>query len=255
VFASAEVDSGAYVSVARSALIMLVTFIPILASILSFVSCLRFVISKRLSDFQLQITYALTGHDLNIAIIFSSLQLFNVSFIGLLYFLIININVSFQIIRAPLMFFPFVFAALSDAMVALQRISKFLNAEELAEPNAIDYESKNSVKIDGDFTWETAGKLEGNKFAIGAQEKGMRGGTGMKGRSPKGKGEPVLPTSVPTEQVGGTETESSPKKTEEKPFELKNVKFSVPKGAFVAIVGRVWSGKVCSLISIQRFVF
>ena len=31
---------------------------------------------------------------------------------------------------------------------------------------------------------------------------------------------------------------------EEKPFELKDLKFRVPKGAFVAIVGRVGSGKV-----------
>ena len=99
---------------------------------------------------------------------------------------------------------------------------------------------KHAVTIDGDFTWETAGKLEANKFAASREGKG-----------PKRKGEAVLPTSA-AGQVGGTEIEGSEKKTEEKPFELKNVKFSVPKGAFVAIVGRVGSGKVCSLVPIQR---
>lgn len=39
-FSSAEVDTGLVFSVARSVLIAMVTFIPILASILSFVSCL-----------------------------------------------------------------------------------------------------------------------------------------------------------------------------------------------------------------------
>ncbi|KAF8235236.1 multidrug resistance-associated ABC transporter [Tricholoma matsutake] len=202
-----EITTIRKAAVARSVLIALVTFIPMLASVLSF------------------ITYALSGHDLNVAIIFSSLQLFN-------------------IIRAPLMFIPFVFAALSDALVALSRISKFLNAEELAEPYTIDYELKNAVTVNGDFTWETAGKLEGNKFSAGTREGGMDGGwTGRKGKRPKGKGEAALPVSVSAKQVGGAEMEDSPKKADDKPFELRDVKFNVPKGAFVAIVGRVGSGK------------
>jgi len=73
---------------ARAALVALVTFIPVLASILSFVShgCTHLVdfVTGDCSHHTgivclvLQITYALSGHDLNIAIIFSSLQLFNV---------------------------------------------------------------------------------------------------------------------------------------------------------------------------------
>ena len=35
------------------------------------------------------------------------------------------------------------------------------------------------------------------------------------------------------------------KKSEERPFELKDLQFIVPKGAFIGIVGRVGSGKVC----------
>lgn len=57
-------------------IIALVTLIPVLASILSFVRCFP------PHEHELkcgQVTYALSGHDLNVAIIFSSLQFFNVS--------------------------------------------------------------------------------------------------------------------------------------------------------------------------------
>ncbi|KXN89182.1 Multidrug resistance-associated protein 1 [Leucoagaricus sp. SymC.cos] len=113
-----EISAVRKQAIARSLLISMVTFIPVLAAILSF------------------ITYALSGHDLNIAIIFTSLQLFNV-------------------IRMPLIFFPFVLSALSDAMVALGRIGTFLTAEELPEPYKIEQGRATAVEVDGDFTWET----------------------------------------------------------------------------------------------------
>ncbi|KAJ7503910.1 hypothetical protein B0H11DRAFT_2352827 [Mycena galericulata] len=55
-----EIATVRKTAIARAALIALMTFIPVLASILSF------------------ITYALSGHALNVAIISSSLQLFNI---------------------------------------------------------------------------------------------------------------------------------------------------------------------------------
>ncbi|KAG6807491.1 hypothetical protein H0H92_007294 [Tricholoma furcatifolium] len=69
------------------------------------------------------ITYALSGHDLNVAIIFTSLQLFN-------------------IIRMPLAFLPFVLSIFADALVALRRISKFLLSEELDDAYLIGYEQQ-----------------------------------------------------------------------------------------------------------------
>ncbi|KAJ7457054.1 multidrug resistance-associated ABC transporter [Mycena latifolia] len=185
-------------AIARAGLIALVTLIPVLASILSF------------------ITYALSGHDLNVAIIFSSLQFFN-------------------IIRAPLMFLPFVLSALSDALVALGRIGKFLTAEELPDPYPIDGDLKNAVEVDASFAWETAGKLEEPKFASGAG-----GGRGGMAGGPKGKkGAEVLPTTTDKDAPSGTVTPGE----EEKPFELNDLKFSMPRGSFIAIVGRVGSGK------------
>ncbi|KAJ6465868.1 multidrug resistance-associated ABC transporter [Mycena sanguinolenta] len=200
-----EIATVRKTAIARAALIALVALIPVLASVLSF------------------ITYALSGHDLNIAIIFSSLQLFN-------------------IIRAPLVLVPFVLSALSDAIVAFGRIGKFLTAEELPDPYLIEPERKNAVEVDASFAWETAGKLEGGKFAIGGKGKGKS--KGPKGAGPdKGKkGGELLPTSEKnTPAPSGTVTPMP--REEEKPFELTNLKFSVPKGAFVAIVGKVGSGK------------
>ncbi|THH01938.1 hypothetical protein EW145_g6827, partial [Phellinidium pouzarii] len=148
-----EVATIGRTAVARAGLISVVTVIPIVASVLSF------------------ITYALSGHDLNPAIIFSSLQYFN-------------------IIRAPLMFFPLIMSAVSDAIVALGRIGVFLSAEELEEPYVIDSspENKWAVRAEGSFTWETVGRLEGNKFGIEKPPHGAGGGGG-KGRRSGADGE------------------------------------------------------------------
>ncbi|KAK7050453.1 oligomycin resistance ATP-dependent permease YOR1 [Favolaschia claudopus] len=145
----------------------------------------------------------------------------------------------FVIIRAPLIFIPFVLSALSDAIVAFGRIGKFLTAEELPDPYLIDFDRKNAVDVDASFTWETAGKVE-EKFVKGG--KGGPGGGPKKenAKKKKNKGE-VLPTNANEKDVpSGAVTP----KEEERPFELPHLRFSVPKGAFVAIVGKVGSGKV-----------
>ena len=151
-----------------------------------------------------------------------------------------------QVIRAPLIFFPLVLASLSDAVVALQRVGTFLIAEELADPYTVDPESKWGVEVDGDFTWETAGGPP--KEAPPAKGKGPMG-KGKPGKEKKGKKqEPVLPVAADAdaEKAEGKEKE----KEEEKPFELKDLKMRIPKGAFVAIVGRVGSGKSSVLQSL-----
>ncbi|KLO19493.1 multidrug resistance-associated ABC transporter [Schizopora paradoxa] len=197
-----EVKQIKKTAIARAALISFVTVIPILASILSF------------------ITYALIGHDLNPAIIFSSLQYFNV-------------------IRTPLIFFPAVINLCSDALVALRRIGTFLNAEELEEPYAIDDDMKWAVKANATFAWEsvssTSDTSPGGKFSVeGDKEQSDKG----KSKKDKKKEKPLLPTNE-----GETSTSKGGKESEEKPFELRDLQLDVPRGAFVAIVGRVGSGK------------
>lgn len=138
-------------------------------------------------------------------------------------------------------------SACSDALVALGRIGKFLTAEELAEPYLIDQESKFAVNVEGDFTWEAAatnalgakfsGPGGGGKGAPKPKKDAQKGKKGAKGKKDK-KG--VLPTTA----AEGTETPPPEKeKADDKPFDLKGLRLKIAKGSFVAVVGRVGSGK------------
>ncbi|KZS90158.1 multidrug resistance-associated ABC transporter [Sistotremastrum niveocremeum HHB9708] len=211
-----EINTIKITAFARALMISFVTFIPIMASILSF------------------ITYALTGHKLTTGVIFSSLQLFN-------------------IIRMPLAFIPLVFSTCSDAVVALGRISKFLLAEEIDEPYTIDRESDWAVEAYGDFTWETADKGDAPdkkaKKSPGGSDGAKKGKKEKKEKkAKKGAKDSILPTV--TSQ--GLASEGTPKGKEkgDEPFALKDLSFRVPKGAFVALVGRVGSGKSSVLQSL-----
>ncbi|CAL1711021.1 unnamed protein product [Somion occarium] len=203
---------------ARSLILSCMIALPVFASVLSF------------------ITYGLSGHELNIATIFTSLQFFN-------------------IIRAPLAFFPVVIASASDAVVALGRISKFLMAEEIAEPYTIEPNSKFAVDVDADFRWETAYKAAsgGPKFARGkaaAAKTTQKNVQAKNAEKPQSSGkrswfskrknnENVLPTT----SIEESKQEEIEEKDEDKPFALHGLKLQIPKGSFVAIVGRVGSGK------------
>jgi ATP-binding cassette, subfamily C (CFTR/MRP), member 1 len=139
--------------------------------------------------------------------------------------------------------------SVADASVALGRIGSFLTAEELADPYKIDTSNPYAVSVDGDFQWETTPKAAagGSKFQAG-KPSGGRGGSsaekkevkseknaGKRGMFGKKKQGAILP--MDRDKDGEA-------KPEDKPFELKNLQLNVPKGSFVAIVGRVGSGKV-----------
>lgn len=165
------------------------------------------------------------------------------------------------------MFFPMVVASCTDSIVALGRIGQFLTSEELDEPYTVESESKLAIDVEGDFTWETAHKPPPEKLPdftkaqskhIGGpppkdkklkgqdkDEKGEGKRRGWFGR--KGKDAPVLPTD-------GSKVEEKDKKTEteEKPFELKDLTFKVPRGSFAVVLGPIGSGKV-GLMSIALF--
>jgi ATP-binding cassette, subfamily C (CFTR/MRP), member 1 len=139
-------------------------------------------------------------------------------------------------------FFPLVLNAMSDMLVALSRVSQYLTAEELEEPYKLEYKQDAALDLDGDFTWETVGKPKEEKF--------VRGGPGMRGRG-RGRGGGGSPGgSRKDKKKKGDEKDKEkdkekekPEEPEEKPFMLKNMKLVVPRGAFVAIVGKVGSGK------------
>ncbi|KAJ3898403.1 multidrug resistance-associated ABC transporter [Lentinula edodes] len=211
--------------IATAGLIAMMTFIPILASVLSF------------------ITYALTGHDLNVAIIFTSLQFFN-------------------IIQLPLIMLPITLASLSDIFVANTRISAFLLAEERPADYAIklDTQSANAVECKGDFAWDIPSGNE-NKDTKAEQTEDVvlvannnkketvqmiqeKNAQRNSKKAKKAKGEVdslVLPTSNPIET--GPDRPNPSETLPDQPFELKDLDLTIRRGAFVAIVGRVGSGK------------
>ncbi|RDX54457.1 multidrug resistance-associated ABC transporter [Lentinus brumalis] len=196
-----EVSTIRKLAAARSTLIGFVTVVPVLGTVLSI------------------ITYALTGHSLDVAIIFSSVQ-------------------YFSIIRQPLIFFPIVIASATDALVAIRRISTFLRAEELAVPYTVDPSSDVAIDVDGDFTWEEVRKANAAAKSKPSKEQKALAKKEEKRKSKVKKHESLLPTTASPE-----DKEKEKEKSAEKPFELKDLKLKVPKGSFVAIIGRVGSGK------------
>ena len=134
----------------------------------------------------------------------------------------------------PLTFLPLALSSLSDALVALGRISQFLTSEDLPEPYPIDNNLPVAIQVDADFVWET----------VLAGRDGKKGKFANEGRDKKpSKGERSLPMTTADLEKDNLKGDVM-KKDQETPFELKNLKLSVPKGAFVGIVGRVGSGKV-----------
>lgn len=111
-----------FLLVTRSGVNAVAITIPVFATILAFV------------------TYSLTGHDLSPGPIFSSLTLFN-------------------LLRMPLMFLPLVFSSMTDAQVALNRIQDMLSAEEIdvedsrSHDTSVDSDAAIHVAM-GDFYWE-----------------------------------------------------------------------------------------------------
>ncbi|CAG8569610.1 26962_t:CDS:10 [Dentiscutata erythropus] len=93
--------------------------VPVFACILSFV------------------TFSLTGGSLDAGIVFSSLALFSS-------------------LKIPLLRLPLVIASIADAYVAINRISEFLQADELSGLPVINPDEQYAIKVtDGEFIWET----------------------------------------------------------------------------------------------------
>ncbi|KAH6879589.1 cadmium ion transporter [Coprinopsis sp. MPI-PUGE-AT-0042] len=168
-------------------------------------------------------------HNLNIAVIFASLQLFNV-------------------IRIPLLLLPLALSSLASAVVALRRMAAFLVAEELQEPYLLQEGSSLALDVDADFTWETVKKPKGEKGKdeqdkmeekpASDKKKGKASQKEVGKVSEKGK--ESLPITI---QDVATGEEAKEDRVEDPPFEVKGLRLAIPKGSFVGIVGRVGSGK------------
>ncbi|KAF8217563.1 multidrug resistance-associated ABC transporter [Mycena galopus ATCC 62051] len=200
---------------ATSALVAMFTVMPTLAMVLSL------------------ITYKLTGHALDIAKIFTAVQLYSIA-------------------RIPLVLLPMVLSFLAPTLVAMRRIATFLTAEELASPYTIDEHNPDAITVDGDFTWENIQDIERpeeeehdparkmlkakEKKEKERAEKETKKRQAKEAKKGQKEGEGVLPSVANDAQV----KDDNPK---EEPFAIKDLKLNVHRGAFVGIIGRVGSGK------------
>ena len=171
------------------------------------------------------ITYSLAGNQLDAAIIFSTLQLFNV-------------------IRQPLTMLPMAFTVCSDAYVGIKRITTAMLAEELPDDLQIDPSLPSAVRAHGDFAWETSGPIAG--LMGGGSARGGRDWAGEK----KKKQEAKLAKAEAKSRKGkkGEETpelvKEEEKESEKPPFALRDIDIEIARGSLTCIVGTVGSGKV-----------
>ncbi|CAE6409408.1 unnamed protein product [Rhizoctonia solani] len=219
----------------HATIVSTITFIPILAATLSF------------------ITYALSGHDLNAAVIFSSLQLFN-------------------IIRTPLLLVPVVAGTCGDAYVALGRIGKFLTSEELQDEFEVQPENKYAIDVRGTFTWERGGRSQGfspetekgknsdeiaGAAASGAsnpdKEELVRKKAEDKAKKSREKEKKKRDKERFSKKKKGIDPNDSSDEEEHgpEPFRLVDVDLQILRGAFIGIVGKIGSGKSSLLQAIS----
>ncbi|CAE6463976.1 hypothetical protein ACGC1H_006664 [Rhizoctonia solani] len=161
--------------------------LPVLASVISFVS------------------YSLSGHDLDPAIIFASLTLF-------------------QMLRMPLMFLPVALSSIADAWNAAGRLEGVFIAEVLTQTRIIDASIPVALEVkDGEFAWDGAPPDDASP----------------KSKGKKGKGKP----SKAGEKEAANPGAAGDEPTKELIFKLKDINLSLPRGQLCAIVGPVGSGK------------
>ncbi|CAE7132182.1 unnamed protein product, partial [Rhizoctonia solani] len=179
--------------------------LPVLASVISFVS------------------YSLSGHTLDPAVIFASLTLF-------------------QMLRMPLMFLPVALSSIADAWNATTRLEDVFVAEVLTQTRIIDPSIPMALEVkDGEFSWDGAppddalskgkgkeGKGKATKTIATTSEKSARG---PKGEETTARDASAAPGSVANEQA------------KDLVFKLRGINLSLPRGQLCAIVGTVGSGK------------
>ncbi|KAH7334391.1 ABC transporter [Rhizoctonia solani] len=161
--------------------------LPVLASVISFVS------------------YSLSGHTLDPAVIFASLTLF-------------------QMLRMPLMFFPVALSSLADAWNATSRLEGVFVAEVLTQTRLIDTSIPVALEVkDAEFSWDGAPPDD----------------VSSKGKGKKGKAKSSKSAAGTAEKSAAAGDEPA----KELIFKLRDINLSLPRGQLCAIVGPVGSGK------------
>ncbi|CUA69652.1 ABC transporter C family member 12 [Rhizoctonia solani] len=164
--------------------------LPVLASVISFVS------------------YSVSGHTLDPAVIFASLTLF-------------------QMLRIPLMLLPVALSSIADAFNAVGRLEGVFAAELLTQTRVIDPSIPVALEVQGaEFSWDSAPPDD-----ISSKSKGKKA---------KSKSAQTLAKNPDkfAHAHGGEQTTG-----DELIFKLKDINLSLPRGQLCAIVGPVGSGK------------
>ncbi|ORY35691.1 P-loop containing nucleoside triphosphate hydrolase protein [Naematelia encephala] len=224
----------------RSAMMAFAMSLPVLAAILSFV------------------TYSLTSHGLNASTLFTTITLF-------------------QLMRMPLMFWPMSLSAIADMLNAFARLEVVYEAEVLTEGRLIDPKMEDAVRIENaSFTWDAAPIVEDEamKKLKGKHHQAITGGAGpivVKDKKKKRRfawskkqkkvtladqahleisgGAPYAAEAGRSGPTGGGQTSAVPgleepqAEGEGRIFKLKNIDLSIPRGSLTAIVGPIGSGK------------
>ncbi|KAG2142222.1 ABC protein [Suillus bovinus] len=177
---------------ANSANLALASSVPVLAATLAFV------------------TYTLTAHDFNVAIIFSSLSVF-------------------QLLRQPMLLMPRALSVIPDASSAIQRLTHVFRAELLSRDTfVIDKDQEPALLVkDATFEWESSAK--NSDGALGSKNRAPGDDS-----PPKGKDKGVKEDVAKVKPAPGKEAPL---------FKINNVTMTIQRGQLVAIVGPVGSGK------------
>jgi ATP-binding cassette subfamily C (CFTR/MRP) protein 1 len=161
---------------------------------------------------------------------------------------------------------PMVFSLCSDAYVSLGRIGQFLLAEEQEATFMIKQDAEYAVDVEGDFTWEVVdpnkviantkgvvGNATSAKEILAQAKEATRQQRGEDKKDKKtdkagakrksGSNTPVASGSGSANSGAVTPTVQEQEKDHSKPFMLEQLDLKIPRGSFVAISGRIGSGK------------
>ncbi|WWD04245.1 hypothetical protein V865_002313 [Kwoniella europaea PYCC6329] len=194
----------------RGVMTAILNVIPIFAAILTFV------------------TYALSGHELTAAVIFSGLQWFSV-------------------IRVPISLLPMTLAAIGDMTVSLGRVSRTLKAEELVDSLDIDPEAKFGIDVKADFRYDPSPKFKNDSNEKASCPNGQSGKDkelDNRSRAEKREDAKIEREKTKKRKKLGLAMDVDPDEQDlDVPFALSGVDVKIPRGALVCVVGRVGTGK------------
>jgi ABC-type multidrug transport system fused ATPase/permease subunit len=174
------------------------------------------------------ITYALTDHNLDPALIFSSLALFNS-------------------LRLPLNLLPLVIGQVIDAWSSMGRIQEYLRAEEIKDDFHWDRDATPAIAVkNAGFTWERTSSQDPEQRPAETKARGNKkdAAKGLQPDDHQNEKHDKAAEKLATPDSSSTVT------TEREPFALSGIDFTFKRDELVAVIGTVGSGKTSLLAAL-----